>query len=153
MENQTQLKALILNQIIDLLDDKIEILKNDIESIMESRNNETKSSAGDKYETGREMMQMEIEKFDIQLARTLVLKKELSHINIEKQYKKVEFGSLVFTNQGNYFISVALSKIELNNEIFHPISSGSPIGQALQDKKVNDTLQFQGNEITIVDIL
>jgi len=153
MENRTQLKALILKQILGLLDQKIEILLEDIASLKDARDNENKNSAGDIYETGREMMQIELEKNEIHLSKTLVLRKELSLIDTQKKFIKVEFGSLVFTNLGNYFMSIALGKVELNNETFHPISLNSPIGQVIQNKKINDRIQFQEKEITIIDIL
>ena len=57
-----KLKEQILNQLLTQLDQKTETAKTAIESAKESRDNDTKSSAGDKFETGREMMQMEIDK-------------------------------------------------------------------------------------------
>lgn len=153
MENLSQIKVSLLNTLMEMLDSKIVTLKQDIASIKDSRDSDTKSSVGDKYESSRVLIQMELDKAEAQLDKTLFLKKELSHIDLQKQFTRVEVGSLVITSQGNYFISAALSKIELNNEIFQPISMGSPIGQALQNKKVNDTIQFQGNDIKIVNII
>ena len=46
-----------------------------------SANEETKSSAGDKYETGRAMAQLEIEKNTAQLAEALKLKQMLKQIS------------------------------------------------------------------------
>ncbi len=71
MNKEKEIKQLVYNKILKILDDKIEILKEEIESTKESRNNDTKSSAGDKYETGRAMMQIELDKNEAQLNKTV----------------------------------------------------------------------------------
>ncbi len=147
-----EFKLLIYNKLLNLLDEKIESAKMTIQSAKESRDNDTKSSAGDKYETGRAMMQMEIEKSEVQLSKTLKLKRELSQINIQKENKKVAFGSLVLSNQGNYFISIGMGKVEINNKVFFAISLASPIGKLLQNKTTGEKIKFNDKEITITDI-
>jgi len=146
------IKEQLLRKIISLLDQRIELVRVAIDSAKESRDNETKSSVGDKYETGRTLMQMEVEKNRIQLTKTESLKNELLKINLHKKFDQVEFGSLVKTSQNNYFISSALGKIEVNNEIFYCISLASPIGKLLHTKKEGDQFSFQGKEILINNI-
>ncbi|WP_346858455.1 hypothetical protein [uncultured Draconibacterium sp.] len=138
------IKELLLQKIITLLDQRIELVRIAIESAKESRDNETKSSVGDKYETGRTLMQMEVEKNRIQLNKTENLKHELLQIDTSKKSTIVEFGSIVKTTQNNYFISSALGKIEINNEIYYCISLASPIGKLLHTKQVGDQFSFQG---------
>ncbi len=146
------IKEQLLHKIISLLDQRTELVRVAIDSAKESRDNETKSSVGDKYETGRTLMQMEVEKNRIQLTKTESLKNELLKINLHKKFDQVEFGSLVKTSQNNYFISSALGKIEVNNEIFYCISLASPIGKLLHTKKAGDQFSFQGKEILINNI-
>lgn len=146
------IKQAILNTILTNLDDKIDALKQSIISAKESRDNETKSSVGDKYETSRTLMQTEVEKNRVQLNKTELLKAELSKIDIHKSFDQVEFGSLVKTNQINYFISAALGKIELAGEIYFCISLASPIGKLLHTKRVGNTFVFNGKVDTIVEI-
>ena len=146
-------KQLIYSKIQQLLDDKIETLKEEIESTKEARNNDTKSSAGDKYETGREMMQIELDKNEAQLNKTVKLKSELSKINILKEYNKVEFGSLVVTNQGTYFISIGIGKVDINNENYYSISLASPIGKLLLNKEIGNKIKFQNREFKILNIV
>jgi transcription elongation GreA/GreB family factor len=146
------LKKQIITQITDLLNQNIELLKLDLASTIESRNSDTKSSAGDKFETGRAMMQMELEKNKIQLNKTERIKRELSNIDVNKISTKVEFGSLVYTTQGNYFLSLALGKVIIENTAYYAISLAAPIGQLLQDKKEGDSFEFQGNKISILTI-
>lgn len=153
MSKTIQLKKQIYDELLNRLDQKIETAKLSIESTKKSRDNDTKSSAGDKFETGREMMQMEIDKNEAQLGKALKLKRELSQINIQKESKKVEFGSLVFTSEGIYFISIGIGKIEINKENIFAISLASPIGKLLHNKIIAKKVQFQGREFTINDIV
>jgi transcription elongation GreA/GreB family factor len=147
------LKLAILNHIHQTLDQQTESLQSAITAAKESRDNETKSSVGDKYETGRAMVQMELEKNRVQLNKTLQLKNHISQINPQKQNNTVEFGSLVFTSAGNYFISIGMGKIEVKNESFFCISLASPMGKMLHQKKSGDKIIFQGKEIFISGIL
>ena len=62
MNRIKELKSLVYHKILMELDRKIEVINKAIVLAKDSRNNDTKSSAGDKFETGREMMQIEIEK-------------------------------------------------------------------------------------------
>ncbi len=147
------IKEQICTQLHQMLDIKIEAAKQSIKATKEARNNDTKSTAGDKHETGRSMMQIELDKEEAQLNNTLNLKSEISKINFERSYKKVEFGSLVITNQGNYFISIGIGKLEMNNKEYFVISLASPIGMLLKDKQVGDKISFQQKEISIIEII
>ena len=82
MSNST-LKIDLLRKLEEVIQSKIEELKLSIASAKESRDNDTKSSAGDKYETGREMMQMEINKASAQLAKHQLSLHELDKIGNE----------------------------------------------------------------------
>jgi len=128
------------------------VLFRSIDDAKESRNNDTKSSAGDKFETGREMAQIELNKLESQKNKTQKLQKELSSMPIQKTFDKVEFGSLVYSNTGNYFISFGIGKIIIEELEVFALSVGSPIGLALLNKKAGDKLQFQGREIVITSI-
>ena len=139
--------------LIENLNNKIEILKRDIAETIEARNNDTKSSAGDKFETGREMMNVEIQKAEKLLATTAKLVEELKLINLQNTNKKVVYGSVVFTNNGNYFISIAYGKIDIEEGVFYAISLASPIGKLLHNKQEGDVFSFQGKEFVIENIL
>lgn len=148
-----EIKKKICVYILDQLSEKAETSRKAIASAKESRNNDTKSSAGDKYETGRAMMQMEIDKNQLQLSKILDQQKDISGIDNNKDYTKVEYGSLIETNSGRYFICVGLGKIIYENIEYYAISIASPIGQALKDKEVGSCVNFQGREIIIKHIV
>ena len=152
LSKEINFKSLVINRLKEAIDEKSAIVKNEIQLAIETRDNETKSNVGDKFETTREMMQLEIEKNVVQLNKYELQKNELLKIDINKSHKKVELGSLVFTNGGNYFISIGLGKIEVENEPVYCISLISPIGKALQSKKAGEKINFQGKEISILKI-
>ncbi len=147
------IKEIIVNHLHGVIDKRIETATRDIQIAKESRDNETKSTAGDKYETGRAMVQFEIEKSNVQLNKAIQLKNELAQIDVNKKLNNVVFGSIVRTNQGNYFISIGLGTIIIEQETFYAISLASPIGKVLNRKKVGDKINFLGKTIIITEIL
>ena len=150
--NGTQLKSLILKRLKEIIDEKVAIIKTEIELALETRDSETKSNVGDKFETTREMMQLEIEKNLVQLHKFEILKNELSKIDVYKTHNKVEYGSMVITSENKYFISIGLGKIEIENDAVYCISLNSPIGKILNNKKAGEKVNFQGKAITITNI-
>jgi transcription elongation GreA/GreB family factor len=114
---------------------------------------ETKSSAGDKHETGRAMLQLEMEKASQQIAVVQQMKEVLHRINIEESSDVVRLGSLVHTDKATYYLSISIGAVSVENEMYFVISSSSPIGKLLLGKKANDTVQFNGQEITITQVV
>lgn len=71
-----------------------------------SIHNETKSSAGDKHETGRAMAQLEQEKLGKQLQLIKNLRDAASRISFSEINSQIGFGSLVkWNNQWVLFLS------------------------------------------------
>ena len=97
-------KKEVLCQLLALLNEKANVFGENVQSIKDSQSDDTKSSAGDKFETGREMMQAELNKNESQLSKTRMLIRELEKIDMDKKCAIAEFGSLVRTYKGNYFI-------------------------------------------------
>ncbi len=153
MKNAKKLKEIIYYQFQKIVEQRISTAQQAIKLAGESRDTETKSTAGDKHETGRAMMQLEQEQNNAQLQKAMELQNEFSKINCSKLFSKVELGSLVITNQENYFISVGLGKIEIENKFYYALSLASPVGLLLKDKRVGDKVIFLEREITILEIL
>ena len=100
----------------EITQQRVSDLSEIIQEAQDAANNETKSSAGDKHETGRAMAQLETEKLSKQLFEALKLEQVLSQINPNTEHKQVGLGSLVTTNNGIFYISVSLGKLEIDNE-------------------------------------
>lgn len=114
-----------------------------------SANEETKSSAGDKYETGRAMMHLEKEKLSTQLAEVSKMEMALSQIDPNKKNRLVAIGSLVSTTNANYFLSVSLGEILMGKNKYFAISPASPIGRAMLGKAENENFEFGGKKVKI----
>ncbi|MBO6183089.1 MAG: hypothetical protein J6O88_00155 [Chryseobacterium sp.] len=95
--------------------------------------NDTKSSMGDKYETGREMLQQEINNLQGQLNEVLKQQDFLKTI-LPKLSEKAEKGAIVKTEKGLFFISVSLGEITVENQKIICISPESPLAKAIIGK-------------------
>lgn len=135
------------------VENRFQTVQNTIAEIQESLTSETKSSAGDKHETGRAMLQLEREKAGYQLAEIEKLKESLSKISRIKSSETVGLGSVVFTSQANYYIAISAGQIELDHIKFFAISPSTPIGALLMGKKVGDEVVFREQQIKLFKAL
>ncbi len=124
------------------IEQRIDTAQKAIAASQASANEESKSSAGDKYETGRAMAQLEIEKNSTQLAEAQKLKVALSQIKPDQPNSVVQSGSLVITNQGNFYISISAGQYTIDNTNYFSISPASPIGSKLMGLKVGGQFSF-----------
>ncbi|HEY0744993.1 MAG TPA: hypothetical protein VGD40_26190 [Chryseosolibacter sp.] len=131
---------------------RIEAAQEAIRMAQDSANDETKSSAGDKYETGRAMMQLEIEKNATQLEEAEKQMKVLRAINIDMQATKVQNGSLVTTSNGTFFIAVSVGMVVIEDKSFAVVSAQSPIGSKLMGLKSGDSFSFGNKTYTVGQI-
>jgi transcription elongation GreA/GreB family factor len=110
----------------------------------ESLENESKSSAGDKYETGREMINYEFEKLSGQLKEFKKLQETLSIARRAFTFEVVQLGSYVKTTGANYFLAIPAGEITVEDEKFYAIGANSPVAQALLGKKSGEEFDFNG---------
>ena len=146
------LKKEIYTKCVKIAQQRVADLSAIIKEAQNAANNETKSSAGDKHETGRAMAQLETEKLTKQLAEALKLEQVLSQINPDTKHQQVGLGSLVTTNNGQFFIAASIGKVVLDNITYFAISSVSPIGKLLVGLKKEDTFSFNGKSYIILNI-
>ena len=146
-------KVEIHETILKLLTNSIVHATKDYELAKESRDSDTKSSAGDKFETGREMMQREMDKISASIDQSKNQLNFLSKINLNRPYSIVDLGCLIITDQDIYYISIGLGKVEINAELIYAISLDSPIGQIFKGKRVGDILEFRGKTLKINQLL
>lgn len=150
--NLDHIKASLLEVCMDKVAAQLESIQSNLDSIKESRDNETKSSAGDKFETGRAMMQTEYQKAERQLLLASNTKQELANLDLSKQNPRIGKSALVETSNGFYFISVGMGKVYIDDALFYCISIQSPIGLLLKGKTVGETITFNGKTIEILKI-
>jgi len=143
-------KEKILNILKNKIFQKIQTFENLITETRAS-SNDTKSSMGDKYETGREMLQQEINNIQRQLNESLNQHAFLQKISIEA-CSKVQNGTLVKTDKGLFYISASLGEIVFENTKIMTISSESPLAKAMFGKKMKETFSINNTHQTIENI-
>lgn len=148
------LKHGIHRALVDALTAQTQDYEKILESIRQSKNDDTKSSAGDKFETGREMMQMELDKTEMQLNKVNFARETLNQLNsnIEQSSDIVALGSLVHCNTGTFYISIGYGSIKLDGNKYYAISMISPVGKLLMGKKSGDKFVINDNTIKVIDI-
>ena len=134
------------------LEKKIEILELQKKSLQKDLTSEIKSSVGDKHETSRAMIQLELEKLGNQIHKIELNYQRLNTIKDFKTSSIVSLGSIIFTNKANYFLAVAADSCKINSKVFYCISSQSPIGKLLIGKKINQSIRFNDIESIILEI-
>lgn len=137
----------------DFVEERIGRIKSQIAEVQEALASETKSSAGDKHETARAMLQLEREKLGSQLAEAENMERLLSKVDISTIKTTASLGSLVKTKMTNYFLAISAGEYKSANCKNYCISLNTPIGIMLLGKTVGDTISFNGKEIEILQVL
>ena len=135
------------------LEKKMRLLEQQKKSLQKDLTSETKSSAGDKHETGRAMIQLEREKLGNQIREIELNYQRLNTIKDVKTSTIISLGSLIFTDKANYYVAIAADSCEVNSKVFYCISSQSPIGKLLIGKKINESIMFNNIKSTILEII
>jgi transcription elongation GreA/GreB family factor len=142
-------KSEIQANLRSILEKTLEEARKEYVLAKESRDSDTKSSAGDKFETGREMMQKEMDKLSALVDNTLNSLSKLDRLANLPPAAVITEGSLVETDQETYFISIGYGKLDT----VYAISIESPLDIELKGKKVGDRVEMRGRIITIKSII
>jgi len=134
------------------VDDLMTSAQTAIQELQDAANAETKSSAGDKYETGRAMAQLEIEKSTAQLHQAGKLKKALHQISIESKHTQIGLGSLVVTEHGRFFLSISAGNVSIEGQEYVCLSPVSPLGEAMTGLKAGEGIEFNSRQWKILSI-
>lgn len=153
MNENLKIKEILYNFCTAFVENRVDTIQGTIKDIQTSLTSETKSSAGDKHETGRAMLQLEREKAGNQLAEIQKVKLILSKMKIANTLAKVGLGSVVYTSKLNYFIAISAGEIVVNGVKFYAVSASTPIAKLLLSKTVGDDIQFRTQKFKILEIL
>ena len=131
----------------------MEVLEQQKNNLQKDLVSEIKNSAGDKHETSRAMIQLELEKLGKQIYEIELNDEKLNTIKVFKTSTSVSLGSVIFTNKANYYIAIAADSCQVNSRVFYCISPQSPIGKLLIGKKINESIIFNDVESIILEII
>ncbi|MBC6111520.1 3-oxoacyl-ACP synthase [Pedobacter fastidiosus] len=147
------LKPSLYQLCLTFIENRIENIEYSLQQARQASNDDTKSSAGDKYETTREMMQQEMDRNSKLLYEAGQQKIALQQIEHVETSKIVKNGSLILTSEGNFYISISAGELKHDEKTFFAVSQASPIGKLFIGKKVKEELNFNGKKYLIQEIL
>lgn len=146
------LKQKIYNHYLQIVDDKIKMLQQVLADLKESGTNETKSTAGDKHETALAMLQIEQANIRGQLKDLLDKKDLLEKLNPALSLSKIVNGSLIKTDRGYLFLSIALGKTTIEEITVTALSAQSPLGAKLIGLSTGDVAEINNTKYVIESI-
>lgn len=145
------LKAQALSLCLQRNEDRLNEIVYAIQQAQDAIESDTKSSAGDKYETSREMIQQDLNRYQEQL--TQAKKDAIVLQQLDTDAKPLAgVGSLVVTDRAYYFIAISLGKQQLDGHEIMIISAASPIGKLLVGTGIGHTISFNGAEQTVLEL-
>ena len=150
---ELKIKEALFEQCEVFVNKRLYNIENVISSNQKALQSETKSSAGDKHETGRAMLQLEMEKAGQQLAGITQMKVVLSKIDILKTSKNACLGSVIITAKVSYFLSISAGQLVVADKSYFAISVSSPMGKLLLGKQEKEVISFKGKTIEIIGIV
>lgn len=143
----------LYDRFMDSVNERIELLRGVLNDLKDSSSNETKSTAGDKHETALAMLQIEQKNTSIQLKEALDQRNMLEQLRNIPSGRTVARGSVVETDRGYLFISLALGKIIIDGITVMAISPASPLGSKLLGVSLNETVVVNGTGYLVRSIL
>jgi hypothetical protein len=146
------MKSTILTYVKNYLDQRMQTSLDAMNAAQESANGESKSSAGDKYETSRAMGQLDRDMHARMYQQTLEERKLVERIDGNINFKKGALGAFISTSMGDFFLSVSIGQVKIDEKPIMIISPQSPIGALLMGKIVGDKFSFRGKEAMILEI-
>ncbi len=147
-----QLKTQIHSLCLDTLQAKLQEAKDSLKELKEAAQQDTKSSMGDKYETGPALIQQEKDKINTQITEIIKMQEVMHRIDSKYKNPKIRLGSLIEANTGYYYLSIGLGKISWEAVTCFCISPASPLGQALIGHLSGDDVLFRNQIIKIKSV-
>lgn len=140
-----ELKTQLLQYCQKQVDGRYSKIRQTITGIEESLLEESKSSSGDKHETGRAMLHIDRENTGKQLLEIEKVAQLIRKINVNATSDYARLGSLVYTDRFTYFISISIGTVSIENTDYLCVALNSPVGLLISGKKKGDG--FLLNEI------
>ena len=147
-----EIKSALYQLCLKFIEQRIKTAETALKQAREASNDDTKSSAGDKYETSREMMQQDIDRNKRLLIDAEENQKVLNSLKDAPFSTSARNGSLVYTTQGNFYLSISAGQLHLGKETVFAISAVSPIGKLLLGKEKGAQFDFNGKKYQIKEV-
>ena len=134
------------------IEQRIGAARTAMQAAQESSSSETKSSAGDKYETGREMANAERDRNAAHMQQAQQLQAELARISPDAPCDTVRPGALVITSLGRFYISISAGKLVLDGPEIFAVSAAAPVAVALKGRRAGEEAAFNGKLVRVLAV-
>jgi transcription elongation GreA/GreB family factor len=142
------LKSFCITALTKRVDTILEAMK----SSQESANNETKSSAGDKHETGRAMSQLENEMNGKQLLEINTELNAVQQVDVSKINLQAINGSVIQCKHATFFIlaGIGVQTVDTNKVVF--LSPKAPLALRLKEAKPGEKFDFNKIKFEVLEV-
>ncbi len=147
-----EFKAGLKKEALDSLQQKKEELQTQLLALQEAASTDTKSSAGDKYETGRESIRQSRTLLEKQWQTLAQWESAVQKLSVEPAFI-VREGALVVLDIGWVWVSASFGKMVFRSLEIQGVSSASPLVQALKGKRKGETAFFRGKAIEVRGVM
>ena len=134
------------------IEQRISAARTAMQAAQESSSSETKSSAGDKYETGREMANAERDRNAAHMQQAQQLQAELGRISPDAPCDTVRPGALVTTSLGRFYIATSAGKVVAEGQEVFAVSPAAPVAMALKGLRAGQEAVFNGKAVRVLAI-
>lgn len=135
------------------MDAELRRASDQFEALRASLEGESRSTAGDKHETGRAMVQLEMEQAVNRLARLEGMARDWERLGPEAPRAVVGPGAGVVTPDGGFVIGLAWGSFEVGPDLdWRAISSDAPLALALKGLRAGDVLDFRGKRWELLEV-
>ncbi|HEY6900258.1 MAG TPA: hypothetical protein VI233_06435 [Puia sp.] len=134
---------------LDLMTERFNTVRTLVDQAQEAANSEEKSSAGDKYETGRAMGHLQQEMHTRQMAEYVKEMAVLHSVKVDLIYNEGGAGAFLQGKELSFFIAAGLGKQIIEGKTIFFLSPHAPLAKILQNKKAGDHITFNTINATI----
>jgi len=146
-------KAQVLDAFRHSLETRVDEANHELSLLDDAAAGETKSSAGDKYETAREMiaqarsMQSRLRN-EAQLGLDWLARQDLSLAR-----ETIGPGCVVSTPQGTYLVGILTDSVKTSDGQVQGITMASPLGQALRGRRAGESIPWRNGFLRVEAVL
>lgn len=124
----------------------------ELESLAQAMASETKSSAGDKYETAREMIG---QARALQESLAFQAREVLAWLELQEAQPSpgsVRAGAVVETSEGWFLVGPLSGSIEFEGVSVAGLTAASPLGAALKGGRPGESRRFRERDVQVVSL-
>lgn len=144
-------KSAIYQACLDRQNELINNFSGEIEEMEENMyNRDNTPSQSDRNEAAEQLTMLNELKKELDFLKYEM--KILKGLDIEKERKIVEPGSVVVTDKRTFFVCVSIEEVEADGKKVFGLSTEAPIYSAMKGKKKGDKFDMNGIDYTIEEV-